>query len=188
MAAGHWHLRPIGEHDAAFLFATLTDPGMIRARTAPPPGDQATASDWIERAVAAAAAGTSLTWVVVDRAGHGPDARGDDGEPVGLSVLQEIDRVNAIAEAGYFVTEPFRGSRIATTCLVAVTEWAFDTLALERVQLFHDTDNPASCRVASGAGFVAEGILRSSRRRFDGEWVDQEVHARLRGDSWDAGR
>lgn len=173
LVAGRWRLRPIAEADTDFMFATMNDPGMVRARTAPPPADEATVLAWIRRAIAASAAGTSATWIVVD-------STAEDQPAVGLSVLQEIDRANAVAEAGYFVAEPFRGSGVATGCLRTVTEWAFDELDLERVQLFHDIDNPASCRVAERAGYATEGILRSSRRRHDGSRADQEIHARLR--------
>ncbi|NNE12474.1 MAG: GNAT family N-acetyltransferase [Ilumatobacter sp.] len=174
LASGRWRLRPVADHDQAFMFATMTDPGMIRARSAAPPAEEPEMKGWIRRAIAASEAGTSCTWVIEDG--------DDDRAAAGLLVLQEIDRDHGVAEAGYYVAPRHRRSGAATACLDTVATWAFDHLDLVRVQLFHDTDNPISCRVATGAGFAAEGVLRSSRRRSDGTRADQEVHARLRDD------
>ena len=45
---------------------------------------------------------------------------------------------------------------------MALTRWlmAPDGRGLDRVQLDHSTENPASCRVALAAGFEREGIRR----------------------------
>lgn len=42
-------------------------------------------------------------------------------------------------------------------------------------------NNPASCGVARGAGFVVEGLERA-KLEYDGERFDVELHARLRTD------
>ena len=45
---------------------------------------------------------------------------------------------------------------------MALTRWlmAPEGRGLERVQLDHSTENPASCRVALAAGFEREGVRR----------------------------
>ena len=50
------------------------------------------------------------------------------------------------------------------------------TLGLQRVSLMHSTQNPASCRVATAAGFVAEGTMNRYLRHADG-WHDMHLHA-----------
>ncbi|HET8971254.1 MAG TPA: GNAT family protein, partial [Candidatus Nanopelagicales bacterium] len=51
---------------------------------------------------------------------------------------------------------------IGRRAIVTLTRWLMSTegRGLERVQLDHSTENPASCRVARAAGFAQEGIRR----------------------------
>ncbi|TWJ21843.1 acetyltransferase (GNAT) family protein [Micromonospora endolithica] len=74
-----------------------------------------------------------------------------------------------------------RGHRVATRALTALTTWSFDVLGLHRLELSHSTANPASCRVAQGAGWPAEGTARGEGHHTDG-WHDMHRHARLRTD------
>ncbi|MBB3729097.1 hypothetical protein FHR33_004957 [Nonomuraea dietziae] len=62
-----------------------------------------------------------------------------------------------------------------------LAEWAFAERGLFRLELGHRTNNPASCRVAVRAGFVAEGIERG-KLVYDGVRYDVERHARLATD------
>ncbi|MEW2435901.1 GNAT family protein [Streptomyces caniferus] len=43
--------------------------------------------------------------------------------------------------------------------------------------------NPASCRVATKAGFRLEGTMRSALLHADG-WHDEHLHARVQDDPW----
>ncbi|MET7707718.1 GNAT family protein [Micromonospora sp. NPDC005413] len=60
-------------------------------------------------------------------------------------------------------------------------QWV-DRWPLHRLALEHSTANTASCRVATRAGFRAEGVLRGSVRHADG-WHDMHLHALLATDS-----
>jgi [ribosomal protein S5]-alanine N-acetyltransferase len=42
-----------------------------------------------------------------------------------------------------------------------LTDWGFSQLGLERIELWIDTTNTGSERVAERAGYVREGVLRS---------------------------
>jgi RimJ/RimL family protein N-acetyltransferase len=53
---------------------------------------------------------------------------------------------------------------------------------LFRLELGHRVNNPASCRVASRAGFAVEGLERQ-KLLYDGVRYDVELHARLATDS-----
>jgi RimJ/RimL family protein N-acetyltransferase len=55
-----------------------------------------------------------------------------------------------------------RGRGVATRALVLVARWALGEKRLGRFQLRADVENVASQRVAEKAGFVREGVLRSS--------------------------
>jgi RimJ/RimL family protein N-acetyltransferase len=49
------------------------------------------------------------------------------------------------------------------------------------MEINHSTQNPASCRVAEGAGYLAEGVKRSEALHADG-WHDMHQHARIATD------
>ncbi len=73
---------------------------------------------------------------------------------------------------------PARGRGVATRALRAITDWMFTHVGLHRVYLEHSTRNEASCRVAAGAGFLAEGTKRSAGLHLDG-WHDMHLYARV---------
>jgi RimJ/RimL family protein N-acetyltransferase len=62
------------------------------------------------------------------------------------------------------------------------SRWAYATLGLRRLELYHAVANPASCAVAMRAGFRLEGEPRASYRYGDGELYDEHAHARLAED------
>ena len=68
----------------------------------------------------------------------------------------------AAADLGYSIHPDARGRGVGRRAIVALTRWllAPDGRGLDRVQLDHSTENPASCRVALAAGFEREGVRR----------------------------
>ena len=104
-----------------------------------------------------------------------------DGVAVGHAALSHVDRRHDSAWASYWVTASLRGRGLATRALATVAAYGFDTLALFRLELGHRVNNPASCRVAAGAGFSAEGVERS-KLRYGSDRYDVETHARLASD------
>lgn len=74
-----------------------------------------------------------------------------------------------------------RGRGLAARATTAVGTWALRELGLLRLELGHRVNNPASCRVATRAGFVAEGVERS-KLRYGRDRFDVETHARLATD------
>ncbi|WP_263008720.1 GNAT family N-acetyltransferase [Nonomuraea phyllanthi] len=81
----------------------------------------------------------------------------------------------------YWVVPEARGRGIAATATDRLARWAFDERGLYRLELGHRTNNPASCRVATKAGFRAEGIERG-KLCYEGVRYDVERHARLADD------
>ena len=106
----------------------------------------------------------------------------DDDALLGSVSLFKIDRVHDNAEIGYWTVPRSRGRGVATTAVDLVARWAFDVGQLHRVQLYHAVDNPASCRVATKAGFLLEGRPRESFRYGDGQLHDEHLHGRLATD------
>jgi ribosomal-protein-alanine N-acetyltransferase len=77
-----------------------------------------------------------------------------------LLLHRDIYRITA--ELGYWLGESYWGRGIATRAVRAIIQWAFESLALERIQARVFDSNVASCRVLEKAGFTREGRLRSS--------------------------
>ncbi|MCO1578014.1 GNAT family N-acetyltransferase [Crossiella sp. SN42] len=101
---------------------------------------------------------------------------GVDDRAVGQTGLRTVDLVEGTAEVSYWVLPSARGRGVAARVARRVVRWSFEELGLHRLYLRHSTRNLASCRVAERAGFVEEGVLRSSVRHADG-WHDMHLHA-----------
>ena len=105
-------------------------------------------------------------------------------ELLGNIALHQLDSNNASAEVGYWIFPIARGRGVAAHALQAAATFAFRTLQVERIELFHAVENSASCRVAEKAGFLLEGVARCSYRYGDGQLHDEHTHARLSTDHW----
>ncbi|MFI2364926.1 GNAT family N-acetyltransferase [Promicromonospora sp. NPDC019610] len=100
-----------------------------------------------------------------------------DGTLLGRLALKDLELFDGVAEIAYWTVPAARGRGVAPQAVTAACTWAFD-LGFRRLELEHSTLNPASCRVAQKAGFVAEGTRRRAARHADGHH-DMHVHARL---------
>jgi RimJ/RimL family protein N-acetyltransferase len=99
---------------------------------------------------------------------------------VGGIALERQHDVHALtAELGYWLGFHYWGRGIASQGIVGVTNWAFETLDLQRVFAEPYADNLASCRALEKAGFTLEGTLRRSVIK-DGVLRDQRLYARVR--------
>ncbi|MHA7144967.1 GNAT family N-acetyltransferase [Arthrobacter sp. TmT3-37] len=103
-----------------------------------------------------------------------------DDVAVGNVGLSAIDRTHGIAWAYYWLASTARGHGYASRALDTVAANAFED-GLFRLELGHRVNNPASCAVATRAGFVAEGLERQ-KLQYGAERFDVETHARLRTD------
>jgi RimJ/RimL family protein N-acetyltransferase len=171
LAAGPLLLRPWRDDDAPAVAAALQDPEIALWNSGIGPSADAVAAllrrrrDW--------SAGDHASFAVVPAGG---------GELLGSVSLHSIDPGQADAEIGYWTVPAVRGRGIAGAAVVAVCGWAFPALGLDRVELLHAVENPASGRVAAKAGFVLEGRLRRSYRYGDGHKHDELLWSRLADD------
>ncbi|MGU3408865.1 GNAT family N-acetyltransferase [Microbacterium sp. M1A1_1b] len=104
-----------------------------------------------------------------------------DGVAVGNVGLTAIEMRHRTAWVSYWLAPGARGHGSASRAVQAVAAWAFDA-GLFRLELGHRVNNPASCRVATAAGFVAEGVERQ-KLLYGAERFDVETHARLASDA-----
>ncbi len=99
---------------------------------------------------------------------------------LGRIALRAIDTEQGRAECAFWIRPEVRGNGLAGRALSALTAWAFDEVGFHRLLLVHSTANEASCRVATKAGFVSEGVERSSVLHSDG-WHDMHIHSQIVG-------
>jgi [ribosomal protein S5]-alanine N-acetyltransferase len=157
-----WHLG-----DAAAVLTAYQDPA-IQHWHVRPMDDLADASAWISSRRRQWQDESGADWAVTASAAV-----------TGRVAIKRLDLWDGIGELAYWVTPAARGHHVAARAVTAVSAWAFDVLGLHRLELIHATGNPASCRVATRAGFHPEGTMRQHARHADG-WHDMHLHARLR--------
>jgi RimJ/RimL family protein N-acetyltransferase len=97
---------------------------------------------------------------------------------VGRASLKNVNLLGGQAEVAYWTLPIARGRGVASRAVEALTAWAFEEVGFHRLQLTHSVDNPASCRVATRAGYLLEGTKRSAGLHLDG-WHDMHLHARV---------
>ena len=85
---------------------------------------------------------------------------------------------HGVGEVGCCVVPAMRARGIATEVIRVLSDWAPATLGLGRVHVFVAPENTPAMRVAEGAGFQREGLLRSYWE-IDGARVDVVVLSRL---------
>ena len=158
-------LRPLHADDAAaVLSAFRSDPAMSRQGTVTTTEE---AEDYVRRLTDPD--GGMLAWAVCHE--HGL---------VGL-VCIAVDRENLNGWFSYWMTEAARGRGWTTRAAATVADWALDYARLERLELGHRVNNPASGAVARAAGFRKEGTERG-KFLIAGERVDVDTYGRLRTD------
>jgi RimJ/RimL family protein N-acetyltransferase len=170
LPVGELRLRPWRDEDLDQLATALHDPE-VRRWNAP---------DSLAREDIAAMLARRRDWSTGDHCSWAVVDAGD--RLLGSVSLHSIDRDQGDAEVGYWTVAAVRGRGVAVRAVVAVCDWAFPALQLDRIVLFHAVDNPASGRVAAKAGFTLEGRLRRSHRYGDGRKHDELLWSRLSDD------
>jgi RimJ/RimL family protein N-acetyltransferase len=144
-------LEPLDERHVSGFERLLEDPDVIRntrVPTEPPPGF---AEYWLDRYIEGWRDGTRAGFAVLS----------PEGEFLGFTGLVDLQAEARQGEIGYVVAREARGRGVAGRSLRLVTDWALDTLGLQRVELHIDAENEASIRVAERCGYMREGVLRS---------------------------
>jgi RimJ/RimL family protein N-acetyltransferase len=69
-----------------------------------------------------------------------------------------------VFEIGYWVHSPHAGLGYATAATVALAEVGLAQPGIDRIEIHHDVDNPASGRVAAKAGFIEAGPVEVPKK------------------------
>lgn len=172
LTAGPFTLRPWAPEDAAVLAELYRDEAMRRWASAPV-HDEPSAARWVAEQRRGWETGERLAFAVEETETAASDAR-----PAGHVVLKRPAGTAATAEVGYWTAAHARGRGVAPRALTAVADWAFATFAQEgltRLDLLHQVDNTASCRVAEKSGFALSGLLPAAPPAFP---LDGHQHIR----------
>ncbi|OAR22777.1 acetyltransferase [Streptomyces sp. ERV7] len=147
-------LRPWRPDDIPALIEAYQDPALRRGAAAPleSEGD---VREWMRM--------QEEGWATGDRFGFAVLETSQGAERlVGNVVLKGVAAESPGAEVGYWTAAVARGHGVAPRALETLTTWAFDTFradGLERLELLHQVDNAASCRVAEKTGYAFDRIL-----------------------------
>ncbi|MEW1860422.1 GNAT family N-acetyltransferase [Streptomyces sp. NBC_00669] len=165
-------LRPWCEGDAAALVEAYRDPGM-RRWTSRCPDSEDDAVRWVRA--------EEQGWAQGDRFGFAVLETAPDGAPPGLVgnvVLKDVASGAPRAEVGYWTVARARGRGVAPRALETLTAWSFDVFGaagLERLELLHQLDNAASCRVAEKGGYRFDRLLPAAPPAYP---LDGHLHVR----------
>lgn len=149
-------LRPWHAENVAALVMAYRDPA-LRRWTSHVLDNDADGERWVQAQKEGWAAGDRFGFAVIEA-----QSGSCDGQLVGNVVLKSVTSGGAEAEVGYWTAGHARGRGVAPRALEALTGWAFATFGadgLERLELLHQVDNPASCRVAEKSGYGFDRVL-----------------------------
>ena len=108
---------------------------------------------YVEIAVAAATTGTTLPFVIIDRATN---------TVLGTTRLHSYVPVHKRVEIGFtWIGSPWQGTHVNAESKFMLLSHAFDGVGCERVQFVVDTGNEQSRRALLRIGAVHEGTLRA---------------------------
>ncbi len=106
-------------------------------------------------------------------------ADGESDAFLGTIMLHSCDWKNRRAETGFWIVPAARRRGVLSRALALVLAWAFDELALERMEMTALPENEAVPRIAERFGYGFEGTMR--RRNFErGRRVDLLLWGLLR--------
>jgi ribosomal-protein-serine acetyltransferase len=107
-----------------------------------------------------------------------------EGRLAGAIGLHHINTHTGTAEIGYWLGAEFEGKGLMTKACVAMLDYAFDDLGLNRVQIRVEPANNRSRGIPRRLGFHYEGTLRQVGR-IQERFLDLEVYSMLKSE-WES--
>ncbi|MEU1281486.1 GNAT family N-acetyltransferase [Streptomyces sp. NPDC005805] len=167
-------LRPWRMEDVAALVEVSRDQALRRWASSGVDNDS-DGTRWVQAQQQGWAAGDRFGFAVLETQ---PDSV--RAQLVGNVVLKKVTFGKPAAEVGYWTAAHARGRGVAARALEALTNWAFDAFeadGLERLELLHQVDNLASCRVAQKSRYDFDTLLPAAPPSFP---RDGHLHIRAR--------
>ena len=151
LPAGPVTLRRWRASDASAIAAACSDMEIQRWLPLPSPYTEQHAREYLAMMEEDAATGSGFALAIVEPC----------SDRLLGSIACRMSKDRGVADIGYWIAPKARRRGVATAALRALTAWMFANLYPARIELITDPDNVASQRVAEGAGFVREGVLRA---------------------------
>ena len=104
-----------------------------------------------------------------------------EGKVAGIAGFNKIDRSNKTAYIGYWLGEQFQGNGIMTTVAGALTQYAFEHLSLNKVEIRAAVGNVKSRSIPQRLGYKHEATIRQAEWLYD-HYVDHAVYGMLRAE------
>jgi ribosomal-protein-alanine N-acetyltransferase len=165
-------LREMTLDDAEEHFRVRADPEVMKYWSAAPDTSIEQAQQRIEVVRAGVRDGSSIRWVIADRA---------SGAFLGSGGFWRWDQRHFRAEIGYDLGRPHWGKGLMTEALGAMLRFGFEAMSLHSVEANVDPRNEASKRVLVKLGFRQEGYFRENFFHA-GEFSDSAVFSLLHAD------
>lgn len=162
-------LRPFCLYDAKPYFTLIMNPEVLNGTDMPHELDEVAIREWIVGHPEFWQHRRELFMLVTSL---------ETREIVGSVSIFTHDRHNK-AEMGYWVARSMWGKGYGTEAGMAMVEYAFETMKLNRLEANHLLRNPSSGRVLEKIGFKYEGLLRQSYLK-DGVFEDLVYYGLLR--------
>ncbi|HWO98241.1 MAG TPA: GNAT family protein [Bacillus sp. (in: firmicutes)] len=100
------------------------------------------------------------------------------GAIVGTAGYNQIDWSNKVAYIGYWLGKDYQGFGIMTKVAKTLTDYAFNELKLNRVDIRAAKENTKSRAIPERLGFVCEGQIRQAEWLYN-HYVDHIVYGML---------
>lgn len=105
----------------------------------------------------------------------------ETGAAIGNISVVHLNENTECATIGYCMSRAYWGKELMPEALKAVMDFLFDEVGLNRVEAYHDSNNPKSGRVMAKAGMKYEGTLRDAAKNNQGI-CDRVYYAMIRSD------
>jgi dolichol-phosphate mannosyltransferase len=105
----------------------------------------------------------------------------DSDRVLGCVFLNAIDKISLRGSLGYWIRPDAGRKGVATEAAALIVKWAFEALALERIEIVAAVANERSQKLAERLGARREGVARK-RLRVGGVSTDAVIYALLRDD------
>ncbi|MDD9148291.1 MULTISPECIES: GNAT family N-acetyltransferase [unclassified Sporolactobacillus] len=103
------------------------------------------------------------------------------GELCGMIGFHPYDLQNRRTSIGYWLSGDRQGKGIMTRCCRAVIDDAFETTAVNRIEIGAATQNAKSRAIPERLGFAHEGTIRDAEWIYD-HFVNHEIYSLLRSE------
>jgi RimJ/RimL family protein N-acetyltransferase len=169
---GSIRIRLRADADTAAIVAACQDPEIPRWTRVPDSYGETDAHEWAAESVRQQQAGEGLHLLIVDA---------ESDELLGSIGVQEINRTERRCGLGYWLAREARGRGVMTRAARILSQWVFENLPIDRIEIMAQSENARSRALAERAGYEFEGVLRS-HVEIKGRRRDMAMYSLLRGD------